>query len=356
MNTQLMDFETEVEPINEFAKYLSEHPEYLESSKEYNIGQIIEVIPSKINFSDKTLELYEKKSKTNVYVSFKDLTTDIKEIEDGNIPSLKVAVIKVSKANEVFASEKKSQEALYYTELFNFNKNNQFFKVKYTSLVNGGYLALYKDIYEVFVPGSLAGANVILDFKKHLNSEYYVMVDNYDKDNKLFIVSYKKYLNKALPYKIKNELDITKKYTAHLTNNPYPFGMFVEFDGTYTGLLHSSEFTDYNEIKKSYKIGDTIDVYVKDIVKKDKQLRITLTMDSLNTNNNLLKWYDLRLLLQDKNFNYTINGDVINIITGDTPISITVDPAEIRKNREFSKIRIKSVNIMDQHIEFDFTN
>lgn len=351
------DFIAEVEEKqnSDFAKFLEANPHYLEFTKDFQIGQIIEAIPSSIDYKNNYVELYEKTSKTNIYVSFKDLVSDLEELKQGNISNINLAITKISPSNEVYASEKKSYEAKYREELFDHFKNNRFFKVKYTKLINGGFMALYKDVYEVFVPGSLAGANVILDFKKFLNVERLVMVDNYDKENKLFIVSFKKYLNKTLPYKIKNELDINKQYSAILTTNPYDFGMFLEFDDFYTGLLHSSEFDNWNEIRKTYKVGDIIDVYIKEIVKKGWQYRVILTTNKQNTNQDLLKWHDMRLALKSKLFDYTINGDKINLQISDSePITITVDPMEINKNKNCTKIKVRNVDICDRSIDFDF--
>ncbi len=350
------EFEDNAKYNTDFAKYLDQHPGYLEFSKDFKVGQILEAVPTKVDYKNEYLELFEKTTKTNMYVSFKDLVTDIKEIKEGNIPSLNLCVTKVTDSNEIYASEKKSFESKFRDELFDNFKNNRPFKVKYTKLINGGFMAMYKDVYEVFVPGSLAGANVILDFKKYLNTERSVMVDNYDKDNNLFIVSFKKYLNKALPYKIKNELNIDKKYTGTLTTNPYDFGMFLEFDDYYTGLLHSSEFQNWSEIKKNYKSGDTIDVYVKEISKKGFQYRIILTTNQLNTNQDLIKWHDMRLALKSRLFDYTLDGNKLNIITDTDPITITIDPSDIHKtNNENSQIKINNVDIFDKTIDFEVT-
>ena len=52
----------------------------------------------------------------------------------------------------------------------------------------------------------------------------------------------KKYIRHILPLKI-NELNKTTKYTGVVTG-VVKFGIFVEFDEIYTGLIHTSEMSD----------------------------------------------------------------------------------------------------------------
>ena len=121
-----------------------------------------------------------------------------------------------------------------------------------------------------FLPGSLAAANKITDFESYLGKTIYVMIDGYVAQKDIFVVSYKKYLNKIMDQKIQ-ELDLTKKYKGCVTGSS-PFGLFVEWEDVYTGLIHKTEFED--QVVQGFNSGDEIEFYVKE-VKEDNKLTLT---------------------------------------------------------------------------------
>ena len=96
------------------------------------------------------------------------------------------------------------------------------------------------------------------------------MIDGYVPQKDIFVVSYKKYLNKIIGQKIQ-ELDLTKKYKGCVTGSS-PFGLFVEWEDIYTGLIHKTEFED--QIVQGFNPGDEIEFYVKE-VKEDNKLTLT---------------------------------------------------------------------------------
>ena len=121
-----------------------------------------------------------------------------------------------------------------------------------------------------FMPGSLAAANKIADFESYLGKTLYVMIDGYVQLKDIFVVSYKKYLNHIMNSKIQ-ELDLTKKYKGSVTGSS-SFGLFVEWEDIYTGLIHKTEFE--NQIVQGFNPGDEIEFYVKE-VKEDNKLTLT---------------------------------------------------------------------------------
>ncbi len=56
------------------------------------------------------------------------------------------------------------------------------------------------------------------------------------------------------------------------------YGVFLSFDGAYSGLLHISEISNnfVNNIQKYFHCGDTIKVYVKSIDENTKFLSVSL--------------------------------------------------------------------------------
>ena len=134
----------------------------------------------------------------------------------------------------------------------------------------GGFLV---DIFgvEAFLPGSLAAPNKIVDFDQFIGTKVNVMIEDYLKSIGTFIVSNKKYIKHILPIKIK-ELDTDKKYVGVVTDTA-KFGIFIEIEEFFTGLLHTSkmdEETLQTFRNREFNPHSTIDVYIKEINEKNK--------------------------------------------------------------------------------------
>jgi ribosomal protein S1 len=158
-------------------------------------------------------------------------------------------------------------------ELFEqIKKESSAYLVRIESVNKGGYIVDLSGI-KCFLPGSLAAANKITNFESYVGKELHVMIEGYIDQKDIFIVSYKKYLNKIMDSKIQ-ELDLTKKYKGYVTGTS-DFGVFVEWDSVYTGLIHKTEFQNGNS-STTLVPGNEIEFYVKEI--KDNN-RLTLTLD-----------------------------------------------------------------------------
>jgi len=168
-------------------------------------------------------------------------------------------------------------------------KESLAYEARIESINNGGYIVDVQGI-KCFLPGSLAAANKITDFESYLGKRIYVMIDGYVQKKDIFVVSYKKYLNKIMDQKIQ-ELDLTKKYKGFVTGTS-SFGVFVEWEDIYTGLIHKTEFD--NQKVEGFTAGDEIEFYVKE-VKDDNRLTLTFGEPVDKT----LKIYDLKRDLED---------------------------------------------------------
>jgi ribosomal protein S1 len=89
------------------------------------------------------------------------------------------------------------------------------------------------------------------------------------------------------------ELDLTKKYTGHVTGTSN-FGVFVEWEDVYTGLIHKTEFE--NQQIAGFSAGDEIEFYIKE-VKEDNRLTLTLGEPIEKT----VKIYDLKRDVEEGN-------------------------------------------------------
>jgi predicted RNA-binding protein with RPS1 domain len=141
---------------------------------------------------------------------------------------------------------------------------------KVKSLNKGGFIVDVSGV-EAFLPGGLAAANKIIDFSEYQDKEIPVMIEDYLTDSETFVVSNKKYLHHILEQEIP-KLDLTQLYTGHVTGTT-KFGIFVEFDEIFTGLLHTSKMNKETLQKfknREYKPGVEISVWIKEVTTKNK--------------------------------------------------------------------------------------
>jgi ribosomal protein S1 len=275
-------------------------------AKDLNVGQIYKVSAKTIYFNSETIMVEELNSKTPISIPFKEYSKSLDSLQKGEGMEFFALIYKGSAEGEYLGSEKKCLGVTYKQELFDHLGNNTWFDVKITKLIKGGYLALYNGTLECFIPGSHAAANIIHNFNEMLGRTITVMVDNYDKANDLFILSYKKYITNSMSVMV-TELRFDKLYTGRLTNKPYDFGVFVEFENYYTGLIHKSEFENYDEIMRTLRTGDNISFYVKDVTTKGSQYRIVLTLNQDQVNSEKLGWERLRGSAENQSFEYSID-------------------------------------------------
>jgi len=286
-------------------------------SKDLAIGELCHVKAKTINYNDSFILAEAIDSMVPVIVPFKEYSSSLEDLTNGIGIEFYVIISKDDGFGEVYGSERKCRAKIFKNEIVEHHNNNTWFDVKIVSLIKGGYVALYKDEVECFIPGSHAGANVIHDFNEKLGQTISVMVDNYDKSNDLFILSYKKYVKASMSLRI-NDIEFGKEYVGRLTNRPYDFGAFIEFEDYFTGLLHSSEIENFDEVRKTMKSGDPISFYVKDVTQKTnkqgvREYRTVLTMDKSSVNEEKLMWQQLKADAEGKEFEFVHNTGRHNI-------------------------------------------
>jgi predicted RNA-binding protein with RPS1 domain len=290
-----------------------------------------------------------------VFVKSQDLHGGLNEYLTGK--EFNVHIVKML-SGSYYGSVKKSRTMAHINDMTEMAKNQTPFEVTITELVKGGYMATYEGMVNCFLPGSHAAANVISDFASYLGKTIPVVIDNYDNDSGLYVVSYKKYITVTLPEKIK-DIEFGKEYIGHLTNKPSDFGVFVEIDNYYTGLIHKTEFKNYNEIRNTMKTGDAISCYVKDVNKNDKgQLRIILTTNKAKVSHTKIEWQERKTDLQGKYCDYLVDGNKFYIITPDNSnIPINIDSTTMGTYMYTHKnIMITDVDVINENIHFVFSD
>lgn len=326
------------------------------SAKDLQESGVYRVQANSISFQDKIIHAEEITSKTPIIIPFREYSKDIETLSQGEDREFLIMVYKSTKFGENYGSERKALSISYKQDLFTSLAENTWFDVTITKLIKGGYLALYKKEIECFIPGSHAAANVVHNFNDMLNKTLTVMVDNYDQANDLFILSYKKYVTHSMPTMIEN-LDFNKEYTGTLTNKPYDFGVFVEIDGYFTGLVHQTEFDDYETIKRTLRTGDSLNVYVKDITSKGGQFRIVLTLNPESVNTEKLAWQQLKEKTESRRFAYEVNPkkNSISIDIDGENYEVSLKRKDLENNiNTFPYVKVSKVDILNKSLKFEF--
>lgn len=209
---------------------------------------------------------------------------------------------------------------------------------KIISRNGGGFLVNVSGI-EGFLPGSLAAANVVRDFDTMLGKEVYVMVEDFLKDAGTFVFSHKKYLNYILPSKIA-ELSLEEKYEGTITGTA-KFGIFVEFNELFTGLIHMSKMTP--ELRDEFKqgqfvSGQKISFWIKEITSDKK---IILTDEDPSVRQKEIDEF------REKNLGIITGGEVVSIQPFGTLVKLQKDIVGLISQKEI-KNKKKKYAIGDQ--------
>lgn len=149
---------------------------------------------------------------------------------------------------------------------------------------NGGGFIINVQGLDGFLPGSLAATNIVRDFDSMIGKEIPVMVEDYLKESDTFVFSYKKYINTVLNSKIE-DIDVEKKYTGTVTGSA-KYGIFVEFDEIFTGLIHTSKMSPemHSQFTKGeFKAGAPVEFWIKEVT-DDKKLILTDEDPSIRRN------------------------------------------------------------------------
>jgi predicted RNA-binding protein with RPS1 domain len=202
----------------------------------------------------------------------------------------------------------------------------------------GGFIISVEGV-NGFLPGSLAAANVVRDFDDMIGKVVPVMVEDFLVESNIFVFSYKKYLSYILPSKIES-IDLDKKYTGTITGLA-KYGIFVEFDEIFTGLLHSSKMS--NELKDKFKNyefrpGDVVEFWIKEITADKK---IILSDEDPSVRIREIEEF------KEKNLGVIRGGEVVSIQPFGALIKLQKDIVGLISQKEI-KTKKKRYNVGDK--------
>lgn len=243
------------------------------STKDLGIGSIVKVTITSIN--EKNIIADTEFGQT----LFLDYVKESKFFQkNGTIPQIGMkldVMIDAFKTGTYIGSTESAFNIVLKRELMDAIKTeSSAYEVTVKSINDGGFIVNLSGL-NCFLPGSLAAANKIVDFQSMIGKNILVMVETYLESSDMFVVSAKKYIKHILPSKIK-ELDYSSEYTGKVTGVK-DYGVFVEWDEIFTGLLHSTETS--GDSWKNLKSGDDITFYIKDVKENN---RIILSQNGPN--------------------------------------------------------------------------
>jgi ribosomal protein S1 len=203
---------------------------------------------------------------------------------------------------------------------------------------NGGGFIISVAGLNGFLPGSLAATNIVRDFDSMIGKETPVIVEDYLKDSDTFVFSYKKYVNLILPTKI-NDLSLDEKYQGVITGVA-KYGIFVEFDEIFTGLLHTSKMSPECKEKFSkggFRPGEVVSFWVKEIAPDKK---IILTDEDPSVRRQEIEDF------KEKNLGTVRGGEVISIQPFGTLVKLQKDFVGLISQKEL-KLKKRNFNVGD---------
>ena len=241
-------------------------------------GTVIDVKPEEIvlNIGYKSDGILTKNEYTND--SSVDLTSVAKVGDTMEVKVLKVndgegQVVLTYKRLAADRGNKRIEEA--------FN-NKEVLTATVAQVLEGG-LSVVVDEVRIFIPASLVSDSYEKDLSKYAGTEIEFVISEYNPkrrryigDRKQLLVAKKAELQKELFEKIK-EGDVVEGTVKNVTD----FGAFIDLGGV-DGLLHISEMSwgRVEHPKKVFKVGDTINVLIKEI--NGSKVALSLKFDDAN--------------------------------------------------------------------------
>lgn len=245
----------------------------------------------------------------------------VEHVEPGIFIEVMVINPKASLASAEAAFAQNLKEELHRS----LKENKTAYQVTVAGVNDGGFLVSLNGL-ECFMPGSLAAANKVTDFESMMGKELYVMVENYLKKSDMFVVSAKKYIKHILPSKIK-ELDYTEEVTGHVTGVA-KYGVFVEWDEIFTGLLHETEASPGWQDMQN---GEEIKFFVKEVRKGNR-----LILSQKGPSEEVLAFEQFAEEFKGK----TANGEVQEVKPFGIFIKFNENVTGLLPPREFRKFRL----------------
>ena len=187
-----------------------------------------------------------------------------------------------------------------------------------TDVVKGGVLAVTEGV-KVFIPASLSGVSKNEPLEQLLKQKVDFVIREVNEKRHRAVGSIKDVLKeqkKALEEKFWSEVEVGKRYQG-VVKSITSYGAFVDLGGV-DGMVHISELS-WLRIKHPsdvVKVGDVLDVYVKDIDVEDKKISLGYKKTEDNPWEVLKRDYEIGSVVTAKVVSMTAFGAFAQIIPG----------------------------------------
>lgn len=225
-----------------------------------------------------------------------------------------------------------------------------------TDVVKGGVLAITEGV-KVFIPASLSGVSKNEPLEQLLKQKVDFVIREVNEKRHRAVGSIKDVLKeqkKALEEKFWGEVEVGKRYQG-VVKSLTSYGAFVDLGGV-DGMVHISELS-WLRIKHPYdvvKVGDVLDVYVKDIDTENKKISLGYKKTEDNPWEVLKRDYEIGSVVTAKVVSMTAFGAFAQIIPGvDGLIHISqISNERINKPQDVLTIG-QEVQVQITDIDFD---
>ncbi|MCT4565194.1 MAG: 30S ribosomal protein S1 [Maledivibacter sp.] len=232
--------------------------------------------------------------------------------------------------------------------------------VKTGEAVKGGMIAYFNEI-RGFIPASQLSNQYVENLNEYSGKELQVKVIEFDKSKNKAVFSHRIVLEKILEAKRKEfwssiEKDIVMKGEVKRITN---FGAFVDLGGV-DGLIHISEMS-WGRIKhptEVLKIGDIVEVYVKDIDRDSGRISLSLKQAIKNPWSNIEEKYQLGDIVEGKVVKLVDFGAFVEIEAGVEGLvhisqiseSRIAKSSEVLQEGEAVKVKILDIKVQDRKL------
>lgn len=225
-----------------------------------------------------------------------------------------------------------------------------------TDVVKGGVLAITEGV-KVFIPASLSGVSKNEPLEQLLKQKVDFVIREVNEKRHRAVGSIKDVLKeqkKALEEKFWGEVEVGKRYQG-VVKSLTSYGAFVDLGGV-DGMVHISELS-WLRIKHPsdvVKVGDVLDVYVKDIDPENKKISLGYKKTEDNPWEVLKRDYEIGSVVTAKVVSMTAFGAFAQIIPGvDGLIHISqISNERINKPQDVLTIG-QEVQVQITDIDFD---
>ena len=235
------------------------------------IGSVVKGTISKITTKELVIDVNYKDS---VYVEIKNSDTKIiSHLTPGEDIDVMITKIK-DNPYEIVGSITELIKIDVANKLRDKYKNQESLDATVIELIPAGFMLsieMNNITLTAFMPNTLAGVNRLSPEQSQslVGIKIEVMLETLQQEKGVYVVSRKKYLQSLIPKEIE-KLEKGKVYTGVVTGSK-DFGVFVEFNGCLTGMIHKVNINiDWQDRIHEIKPGFEIDFYIQDILKGNR--------------------------------------------------------------------------------------